>query len=97
MLLLEISAAVVSHTIHLHICLELDCLDCFYLFIVFDLCIFLSWFRRDKIIIWLIDSYFSQRQQFEVKNILIMFLSAVWTLILAAPIHYRASIAEQVM
>ncbi len=26
-----------------------------------------------------------------------MFLSAVWTLILTAPIHYRASIGEQVM
>ncbi len=26
-----------------------------------------------------------------------MFLSAVWTLILTAPIHCRASIAEQVM
>ncbi len=29
--------------------------------------------------------------------IIVMFLSAVWTLILTAPIHCRASIAEQVM
>ncbi len=29
--------------------------------------------------------------------IIVMFLSAVWTLILTAPIHCRASIDEQVM
>ncbi len=29
--------------------------------------------------------------------IIVMFLSAVWTLILTAPIHCRASIGEQVM
>ncbi len=29
--------------------------------------------------------------------IIVMFLSAVWTLILTAPIHCRVSIAEQVM
>ncbi len=29
--------------------------------------------------------------------IIVMFLSAVWTLILTAPIHCSASIAEQVM
>ncbi len=29
--------------------------------------------------------------------IIVMFLSAVWTLILTAPIHCRGSIAEQVM
>ncbi len=29
--------------------------------------------------------------------ILVMFLSAVWTLILTAPIHSRGSIGEQVM
>ncbi len=29
--------------------------------------------------------------------IILMFLSAVWTLILTAPIHCRASIAEEVM
>ncbi len=29
--------------------------------------------------------------------VIVMFLSAVWTLILTAPIHCRASIAEQVM
>ncbi len=30
-------------------------------------------------------------------KIIVMFLSAVWTLILTAPIHCRASIGEQVM
>ncbi len=30
-------------------------------------------------------------------RIIVMFLSAVWTLILTAPIHCSASIAEQVM
>ncbi len=29
--------------------------------------------------------------------IIVMFLSAVWTLILTAPIHSRGSISEQVM
>ncbi len=29
--------------------------------------------------------------------IIVMFLSAVWTLILTAPIHCRASISKQVM
>ncbi len=29
--------------------------------------------------------------------IIVMFLSAVWTLILTAPIHCRGSISEQVM
>ncbi len=29
--------------------------------------------------------------------IIVMFLSAVWILILTAPIHYRESISEQVM
>ncbi len=29
--------------------------------------------------------------------IIVMFLSAVWSLILTAPIHYRASIGEQVI
>ncbi len=29
--------------------------------------------------------------------IIVMFLSAVWTLILTAPIHYRGSIDEQAM
>ncbi len=29
--------------------------------------------------------------------IIAMFLSAVWILILVAPIHYKAAIAEQVM
>ncbi len=30
-------------------------------------------------------------------SIIVMFLSAVWTLILTAPIHCRASVCEQVM
>ncbi len=33
----------------------------------------------------------------EVVWIIVMFLSAVWTLILTAPIHCRGSIGEQVM
>ncbi len=48
--------------------------------------------------------YFAQKWRFRVKNwctevmwIIVMFLSAVWTLILTAPIHCRASIGEQVM
>ncbi len=32
-----------------------------------------------------------------VVGIIVMFLSAVWTLILTAPIHYKASIAETLM
>ncbi len=56
---------------------------------------------------------FSPEMTFKVKNALmdlflknwwtgavwitVMFLSAVWTLILTAPIHYRGSIGEQVM
>ncbi len=38
-----------------------------------------------------------QRQSLDCLWIIVMFLSAVWTLILTAPIHCRASIAEQVM
>ncbi len=33
----------------------------------------------------------------KVVCIIVMFLSAVWTLILTAPIHCRPSITEQVM
>ncbi len=72
--------------------------------------------------VWIMDSYFSQKQWCKVKNIImldlfqllssqdvnwwtgvdylwiiVMFLSAVWTLILTAPIHCRASIAETLM
>ncbi len=67
-------------------------------------------------LLWIMD--FSQKQRFEVENILMMdlFLTqrlslqdiknsvnycdvfiSVWTLILTAPIHCRASIVEQVM
>ncbi len=49
--------------------------------------------------------YFLQTHSFSLHKTLIdgmewtivMFLSAVWTLILTAPIHCRGSIAEQVM
>ncbi len=71
--------------------------------------------------LWIMDLYFSRKQQFKVKIvsimdlfltntqllasqdvnrwtgvvwIIVMCLSAVWTLILTAPIHCRASIAE---
>ncbi len=40
-----------------------------------DLCIFLSWFRWDnweKAILCIIDLYFSWKQEFEVKNVLMM-------------------------
>ncbi len=73
--------------------------------------------------LWIMDTYFSWNQQFEVRVsywwicllqtqllsspdvnwwtgvvwIIVMFLSAVWTLILTAPIHCRASIAETLM
>ncbi len=47
--------------------------------------------------------YFSHRWQFEVKSVLmmdlwitVMFVSAVWTLILTAPIHHKGSIGAQV-
>ncbi len=101
---------------------------------VFDLCIFLSWFRQDDFfhcrkhyyglaLLWLLWTCISARSN-GFKNILIvdlfltntqflssqdvnwwtgvvwiivMFLSAVWTLILTAPIHCRGSITEQVM
>ncbi len=54
------------------------------------------------------DLYFGQKIQFEVQSVLMMdlflslvdycdVLSAVWTLILTAPIHCRGSIAEKVM
>ncbi len=80
-------------------------------------------FSLEKATLWIEISYFSQKIQFKVKNILMMdlfptntqilaphdnncstgvmwimmFLSAVWTLILTAPIHCRGSICKQVM
>ncbi len=77
-------------------------------------------FSLEEALLWIMDSYFGQKQQFEVKKVLmmdlfqllssqdvnwwtgvvwiiVMFLSAVWTLILTAPIHCRGSIAETVM
>ncbi len=81
-------------------------------------------FSLEEAILWIMDSYFSQKWWFEVKNIfvmdlfltnthlftlqdvnwwtgvlwiIVMFLSAVWTLILTAPIHRRGSMGEQVM
>ncbi len=99
--------------------------DWFYLWKVLDLCIFLSWFRKDDLFTVesnvMEDLYFSWKQQFEVKSalmdlflintvyifpkhelrdylwIIMMFLSAIWTLILTAPIHCRGSIGEQVI
>ncbi len=77
-------------------------------------------FSLEEALLWIMDSYFSWKQRFEVKNalmmglfqllssqdvnwctgvvwIIVMFLSAVWTLILTAPIHCWGSIGEQVM
>ncbi len=103
-------------------------------------------FSLEEELLWIMDSYFSLKWQFEVKNVLgyihtwrlfwscqrlfyiiilwskphfqksiflqlrasfqvekkfimikNMFLSAVWTLVLTAPIHCRASIAETVI
>ncbi len=66
-------------------------------------------FSLKKAISWIEPIYFSQKQWFKVKNVLmillgvdylwiiVMFLSSVWTLVLTAPIHCRGSIGEQVM
>ncbi len=84
-------------------------------------------FSLEEALLWIMDSYFGQKELFEVKSVLIMdlflpntqllssqdvnwwtggvdylwiivmFLSAVWTLILTAPIHCRGSFGEQVM
>ncbi len=51
-------------------------------------------FHWRKCVLWIMDSYFSH---VDYLWIIVMFLSAVWTLILTAPIHCRASIAETVM
>ncbi len=45
-------------------------------------------FKRCKLMDWSCVDYFW---------IIVMFLSAVWTLILTAPIHFNGSIAEQVI
>ncbi len=54
----------------------------------------------------MMDLFLTNTQQFTSQDIncwtglewiIVMFLSAVWTLILTAPIHCRGSIAEQVM
>ncbi len=85
-----------------HICLDWVLLE--------NLCIFLSWFRWDystfsleKAVLWIEDYYCIHRWQFEVKSVLmmdlwitVMFVSAVWTLILTAPIHHKGSIGAQV-
>ncbi len=42
-----------------------------------------------------VDEFVSS-SDLELFNIIVMFLSAVWTLILTAPIHCRGSIGEQV-
>ncbi len=73
-------------------------------------------FSLEKVLIWIMGSYFGQKQQYKVKYlnldgffllqtdfpftnwllmdwiifyIIVIFLSAVWTLTLAAPIHCR--------
>ncbi len=43
--------------------------------------------------IFIMSCFFFLKQWFEVK-LIVVFLSAVWTLVLTAPIHFRASIAE---
>ncbi len=53
-----------------------------------------------KVKISLIDGFlflFLQTHRFSYMWIIVMFLSAVWTLILTAPIHRRGSTGEQVM
>ncbi len=87
---------------------------------VLDLCIFLT-FALEKAILCIKNWNFSWKEQFEVKNVLmmdlfltnmqlfasqdvdwwtgvvwiiVMFKSAVWTLILTAPIHCRGSIGQ---
>ncbi len=67
----------------------------------------------EESLLWIIDYYFGQNLCFKVKIslidglfykhsfsylwIIVMFVSAVWTVILTAPIHRRGSIGEQVM
>ncbi len=77
---------VVSHIkIQPHICLEP-----FWTVLVCKRCLICAHFSPD-----------SDQNTFSLEELqyygLVMFLSAVWTLILTAPIHCRASIAEQVM
>ncbi len=70
-------------------------------FVQISLLIQNRWFFTEGSVI--MDSYFSWKQLFTSQDInwwtgvvwIIVFLSAVWTLILTAPIHCRASIAEQ--
>ncbi len=69
----------------------------------------LSVLLLEKAILWIEDSYFNEKQVFEVKIIFSLqkmltdglelcgVLSAVWTLILTAPIHCRGAIGEQLM
>ncbi len=47
-----------------------------------------------KTILWIKDSYFSWKQKFKIKNVLIMNL---FIALLTAPIHHSGSIGEQVM
>ncbi len=53
---------------------------------------------------WMMDLFLKNMQVFTSQDvnwwtgvmwIIVMFLSAVWTLILTAPIHYKGSISEQ--
>ncbi len=42
-------------------------------------------------------SFFASQVSIDGLEIIVMFLSAVWTLVLTAPIHCRESTDEQVM
>ncbi len=57
---------------------------------------FLTYSKATKILV-LVKYRFQHSLQFGVMWIIVMFLSAVWTLILTAPIHCGGPIAEQVM
>ncbi len=89
--------------------------------LVLDLCIFLSWFRRDNFFtegsvimdyrlfwsVFMMDLFLTNTQLFASQDvnwwtgvmdylwIIVMFLSAVWTLILTAPIHCRGSLVSK--
>ncbi len=94
-----------------------------------DLCIFVSWFRRENLFfeenniimdrglifannslklqnVLMMDLFLPIMQLLASEDIMwwtgvvwiiVMFLSAIWTLTLTAPIHCRGSIVEQVM
>ncbi len=66
------------------------------------MCLFLHQIQRKVVLHHLLTSGSSavngcRQSSVDYLWIIVMFLSAVWTLILTAPIHCRGSIAEQVM